>query len=387
MLTETAYGRAPASYSSELTLVGPGTPAGELLRRYWQPVGLASDASTTPRKIKVLGEDLILFRTRKGVPGLVHPNCAHRGASLYYGKVEDEGIRCCYHGWLYGADGACLDQPCEPDGGRHRDRVRQPWYPLHEWAGLIFAYMGPPDRMPVFPRFSIFEDLEEGEELIADDRSIGGGGPVILDYNWLQHWENVVDPFHIPILHGSFSGVQLVKDMAVLPKVEFELTDYGVCSVQDRVLDDGRTYRRRTEVVLPNLRVVPNPLLEVLGRADSIGWVVPFDDTTFRIYSVFRTRNPEAIKRIRTRFEGRPWADLSEEEHQRMPGDYEAQKSQGDIADHAAEHLGTTDRGIVMLRRFLKRQIDAVAAGQDPVGVVFEEEKALIQLDAAAFML
>ncbi|GAA2888304.1 aromatic ring-hydroxylating dioxygenase subunit alpha [Streptosporangium fragile] len=386
MLTGTAYGRAAAAYNPELTLVGPGTPAGELLRRYWQPVGLAGDATTTPRAIRILGEDLILFRTRRGVPGLVHPNCAHRGSSLYYGRVEDEGIRCCYHGWLFGTDGACLDQPCEPDGGRHRDRVRQPWYPLHEWAGLIFAYMGPPDRMPVFPRFSIFEDLAEGEKLVADDRSVGSGGPVIVDFNWLQHWENVMDPFHAPILHGSFSGVQFVKEMGVLPEVEWEVTDHGVRSIQDRRLDDGRVYRRRTQVVFPNLRVVPNPRLEVLGPADSIGWVVPIDDTTFRIYSVFRTRDPEAVARIRTLFDGRPWAELTEEEHQRMPGDYEAQKSQGDIAVHAAEHLGTTDRGVVMLRRFLKRQIDAVAAGHDPVGVAFDEEKALIQLDAAAFM-
>lgn len=98
MPMETAYGRAAATRNPELTDVGPGTPAGELFRRYWQPVALVADATTTPRKIKILGEDLVLFRTRKGEPGLVHPNCAHRGASLYYGKVEDDGIRCCYHG-------------------------------------------------------------------------------------------------------------------------------------------------------------------------------------------------------------------------------------------------------------------------------------------------
>ncbi|WP_412515289.1 Rieske 2Fe-2S domain-containing protein [Actinomadura madurae] len=387
MPMETAYGRAAATHNPELTHVGPGTPAGELFRRYWQPVALLADATTTPRKIKILGEDLVLFRTRKGEPGLVHPNCAHRGASLYYGKVEDDGIRCCYHGWLYGTDGACLDQPCEPEGGRHRDRVRQPWYPLREWAGLIFAYMGPPDRMPVFPRFSIFEDLGEGEALVADDRSIGAGGPVIVDFNWLQHFENVMDPFHIPILHGSFSGVQFVSEMGVLPEVRWELTGLGVRSVQDRRLDDGRTYRRRTEVALPNLRIVPDPVLDVLGPADSLGWVVPLDDTAFRVYTVFRTGNPEAIAKIRTRFDGRPWEDLTDEEHQRMPGDYEAQKGQGDFADHAAEHLATTDRGVVMLRRLLKRQIDAVAAGEDPVGVAFTEDDALLRLDAAAFMV
>src|SRR5688572_25256081 len=112
--TGTAYGRPAPTSRREWTEVGPGTPMGELLRRYWHPIGLAGDASQTPRQVRVLGEDLILFRDGEGRPGLVYPHCAHRGASLYYGKVEARGIRCCYHGWLFDVKGRCVDQPCEP---------------------------------------------------------------------------------------------------------------------------------------------------------------------------------------------------------------------------------------------------------------------------------
>src|SRR5215831_13577749 len=162
-----AYGRPPAHSDHELTQVGPGTPCGELMRRYWQPVGLSSEVTHRPANVRILGEDLILFRDRKGRPGLLYPRCMHRGTTLYYGKVEDEGIRCCYHGWLFAVDGQCLDQPCEPNRGLRRDLARQPWYPVQEQYGLVFAYMGPPGKMPVLPRYDILEDLQPGERLAS----------------------------------------------------------------------------------------------------------------------------------------------------------------------------------------------------------------------------
>jgi phenylpropionate dioxygenase-like ring-hydroxylating dioxygenase large terminal subunit len=149
----TGFGRPPATHIKSLTEVGPGTPMGNLLRRYWHPVGLGSHATETPREVRVLGEDLILFRDKTGRPGLVQARCAHRGTTLYYGKVEERGIRCCYHGWLFDVEGRCLEQPCEPEGGLFRDRVRQPWYPVREFYGLVFAYMGPPEKKPVLPRY------------------------------------------------------------------------------------------------------------------------------------------------------------------------------------------------------------------------------------------
>ena len=190
----TAYAMRPQATKTNLTNVERGTPMGELLRRYWHPVGLASDASSTPRKVRALGEDLILFRDGTGAAGLVHARCCHRSTTLYYGKVEDRGIRCCYHGWLFDVRGQCLEQPCEPGGGQFKDKVRQPWYPVEERYGLIFAYMGPPTKKPLLPRYECLEVMDDGEFVEADDSSIGGGGPAVIPCNWLQHYENVVDP-------------------------------------------------------------------------------------------------------------------------------------------------------------------------------------------------
>ena len=175
----TGYEMRKPVFKDDLVRVGRGTPMGELLRRYWHPVGLCKDAESVPRRVRVLGEDLILFRDGAGRAGLVHARCCHRGTTLYYGKVEERGIRCCYHGWLFDTQGHCLEQPCEPQGGLFRDKIRQPWYPLEEKYGLIFAYMGPPERKPVLPSYECLEVVDSGELVEADDSSIGGGGPVI----------------------------------------------------------------------------------------------------------------------------------------------------------------------------------------------------------------
>jgi nitrite reductase/ring-hydroxylating ferredoxin subunit len=371
--TGTAYGRPPPMHRKELAEVGAGTPMGELLRRYWHPVGLAADANATPRKLRVLGEDLVLFRDGQGRPGLVYPHCAHRGASLYYGKTEERGIRCCYHGWLFDVHGHCLEQPCEPGGGRAREKVRQPWYPVQERYGLVWAYLGPPEKKPVLPRYACLEELEEGEFLEADDRSIGGGGPQVIDCNWLQHYENLVDPFHVVILHSAFSGTQFVPEMAVMPEVNWDTTEISVRTLSLRKLPDGRTFRRISEAGLPTLRVIPNPRVARPGPVESLGWVLPIDDHHFRIYVVGRVHEAGELQRMRSRPDGKKlWEELTEEEHQRHPGDYEAMVSQGAIARHSEEHLATSDRGIVMLRRLLHRQVEIVQAGGDPAGVSFD---------------
>ena len=375
----TAYGLAPATHDRELTEVGAGTPMGELLRRYWHPIGLAAAAGAVPRPVRILGEELILFRDGSGRPALVHPRCAHRGASLYYGRVEAEGIRCCYHGWMFSVDGRCLDQPCEPDGGKLRDNVRQPWYPLEERYGLVFAYLGPPERKPLLPRIDVLEELAPGETLEADDSSLGGGGPQIIPCNWLQHFENVVDSFHVPILHGVFSGHQFVPAMAQMPEVKWSTTGLGVRVESWRTLDDGKRLYRVTEAALPTLRVVPSPRLGKSGVVESIGWVVPIDDTHFRIYVAGRVEQPGDIGRMRSKMNGKFWWELSEAEHRDFPGDYEAQVSQGAIAAHSAEHLRTSDRGVALLRRFLRDQLRRVAAGDDPAGVARGEADATLR--------
>ena len=382
----TAYQMGPAGYRSELVEVGRGTPMGELLRRYWHPVGLSADAMDRPRKVRVLGEDLILFRDGAGKAGLVHARCCHRGTTLYYGKVEGRGLRCCYHGWLFDTQGHCLEQPCEPQGGRFRDKVRQPWYPLEERYGLIFAYMGPPERKPVLPCYECLEVMDEGEFVEADDSSLGGGGPPIIPCNWLQHFENVVDPFHVPVLHAAFSGAQFNMAMAAMPQVTFEMSPRGVVVRSTRKMDDGKTFYRVTEAAIPTLRVVPNPRVAQFARVESIGWVLPIDDTSFRIYVAGRSKQPGDLGRMRSKFNGKFWWDMTEEEHQRHPGDYEAQVGQGAITIHSEEHFAQSDRGILMIRRILQGQLDALAAGRDPIGVSFDANAAPVVFEAGNYL-
>lgn len=381
-----AYHRPEPSHRRELAEVGRGTPMGELLRRYWHPIGLVTDATETPRNVRVLGEDLVLFRDKSGRPGLLYPHCAHRGTSLVYGRVEENGIRCCYHGWLFDVQGHCLNQQCEPEGGRARDKVRQPWYPVQELYGLIWAYMGPPDKQPVLPRYEALERLDAGEMLEANDRSIGGGGPQILDFNWLQHYENLVDPFHVVVLHSTFSGTQFVDAMAVMPEVRWDTVELGVTTTSLRTLPDGRRFRRISQAAIPTLRVIPSPLVGRYGRVESLGWVLPIDDHHFRIFVVGRVREAGEISRMRSRLNGKLWEELTEAEHRDLPGDYEAMVSQGKIARHSEEHLATTDRGIVMLRRFLLAQVEKVQRGEDPAGVSFDPYAAPVVFDAGNYI-
>ncbi|MDM0043047.1 aromatic ring-hydroxylating dioxygenase subunit alpha [Variovorax dokdonensis] len=384
--TGTAYGRQPGTYNAALTEVGAGTPMGELLRRYWHPIGLAGDATDTPRKVRVLGEDLILFRDKGGRPGLVHPNCAHRGASLYYGKVEERGIRCCYHGWLFDVEGHCVEQPCEPEMGRARGRIRQPWYPVQELYGLVWAYLGPPEKKPILPRYDALERLDEGEIIETNDASIGGGGPQVIPCNWLQHYENLVDPFHVVVLHSSFSGTQFVDAMAQMPEVTWDRVPLGVRTTSIRRMPDGKVFRRISQAGVPTLRVIPSPRVGRYGRLESLGWILPIDDHSFRIFVVGRVSEKGDLTRMRSRMNGKLWEELTEEEHQRMPGDYEAMVSQGPIALHSEEHLATSDRGIVMLRRFLKEQLECMKAGGDPAGVSFDPDAPAVVFDAGNYL-
>jgi nitrite reductase/ring-hydroxylating ferredoxin subunit len=385
----TGYTRKPSSHDAKLTEVGRGTPMGELLRRYWHPVGLSTHATTTPREVRVLGEDLVLFRDQTGRAGLLHARCCHRGTTLYFGKVEERGIRCCYHGWLFDAQGHCLEQPCEPNAGAaHRDKVRQPWYPVEERYGLIFAYMGPPEKKPVLPRYDALEELDEGEFIDVDDTSIGSGGDVIAPCNWLQHYENVVDPYHVPILHGTFSGTQFTPAMNLMPQVDFIPTERGVKSFSKRQLDGGRLMHRTTEVVLPTLRLVPNPFVGKYGRVETIGWTVPIDDTHYRIYTAGRVTQKGNLLPRAVDAAARPnWHDMSPQQRRDFPTDWEAQVGQGPITLHSEEHLASTDRGIVLLRRLLAKQVEIVAQGGDPMGVHFDEASAYVRCEAGQYIV
>jgi phenylpropionate dioxygenase-like ring-hydroxylating dioxygenase large terminal subunit len=228
--------------------------------------------------------------------------------------------------------------------------------------------------------------MAPGEFVEADDSSIGSGGIVIAPCNWLQHFENVVDPYHVPILHGSFSGPQFVEQMAAFPKVKFEYGPQGVKAISTRPGPDGKKFRRVTEAIVPTLRVVPNPRVAQYGMVESIGWTLPIDDTHYRIYVAGRVKEKGELAKFKSRYNGKTWAELTAEEHQKFPGDTEAQVGQGPITFHSEEHLMTTDQGVGMLRFLLQKQVDAVAAGGDPVGVAFNEKDAYVTFDAGQYL-
>ena len=382
----TAYGRDRQNHNSDITEVGPGTPCGEFMRRYWQPVGISEKVKDLPLAVRFLGEDLVLFRDKKGRPGLVHPRCCHRGTTLFYGRVEEEGIRCCYHGWMFDVEGRCVDMPCEKDNGAGiRENVRQPWYPVREAYGIVWAYMGPPDKKPVLTRWSNLETVEPGMKLIAHQGTFGGGGDHSVDImpcNWLQDWENVMDPFHLPILHTSFSGVQFVEEFGIMPTVVWALDDLGMNYSAYRKLDDGREFDRLTYILFPHVRIVPSVEMAA-GEGNSIGWVMPVDDENFTIFHVMKV--PEDFDfdgRRRERLPGKIWSEMSDEEHQRYPGDWEAQVGQGAISLHSEEHLAPSDKGVRMARKMLRQEIKVVQDGGDPQGVVFDEKDAVIEVKA-----
>ncbi|HKD23866.1 MAG TPA: Rieske 2Fe-2S domain-containing protein [Rhizomicrobium sp.] len=373
-LEGTAYGRGPQHPNDLLTRVGPGTPCGEFLRRYWQPVLASHSVTTRPREVRILGEDLIIFRDRKGRPGLLYPRCMHRGTNLFWGRVEDEGIRCCYHGWLFGVDGQCLEQPCEPNKGVNLASARQPWYPLEERYGLVWAYMGPPDKMPVLRRFDCMEPLEDGETYVANDASLGShgdpNGPDVVPYSWLHMNDNIMDPFHVQVLHSTFSVTHFVREFEVMPTVKFEDIDAGVIYKAHRKLDDGREVDRVSTWMIPNIMSVPNVQL-IHGRSNGLGFSVPVDDTHSRILFCSRQVPNEDRRRGTGLSNLKPWSEMTIEERQDRPGDYEAQAGQGPISLHSEEHLVTSDRGIAMQRRMLEREIRKVMDGGDPLGVAF----------------
>ena len=367
----TAYARPAQHPDAALTRVGPGTPMGELMRRYWQPVLASRNVTTRPREIRILGEDLIVFRDGEGRPGLLYPRCMHRGTSLIWGHVERDGIRCCYHGWKFAVDGQCLEQPCEPNPTACRPEHRQPWHPVQERYGLVWAYMGPPERMPVMPRWEAMEPLEEGEDYLAFDNSLGSHGdikgPEVVPYSWLHMNDNVMDPFHVQVLHTTFSGTQFVR--------EFEEIEGGVIYRAHRDLADGRHVERVSTWMVPNVMFVPDVAMRP-GRPNGIGVSVPVDDSHARILMAMRTPKTPDGKRPMRGLEAenfKPWHQRSFEERQDQPGDYEAQAGQGPISLHSEEHLVTSDKGIGLQRRMLRRALETVAAGGNPPGVSFEE--------------
>ncbi len=367
-----------AKQNKLLTEVGKGTPMGNLMRRYWQPIGALVDMDNKwTRRIRLLGEDLVLFKDRQGRLGLIAEQCPHRRASFAHGIPTQEGIRCPYHGWEYNAEGKCLNQPNEQDKCAFRDKVSTDAYPVEEMGGMLFAYMGPQPQ-PLLPRWDGF--VAQG--------TIRMMGRTILPINWLQIMENSLDPVHTEWLHGHHyeflkeqEGVKVAISTRHL-KIDFKEFEYGM--TKHRLLEghseDGDDWKIGHPIVFPNMLAVGNG--DEKSRYYSFQMRVPVDDThTMHLW--FNAYVPpkgvevpqHLLDRVHT-YEVPYKDETGEFIVDNVDGqDMMAWISQGAIADRTQENLGATDKGVVMYRRMLKREMEKVATGIDPMGLVRDSSK------------
>jgi len=354
-----------------LTRVGRGTPAGELLRRYWLPVSVAKELTLEkPRKkIKVLGEDLVLFLDKNGQYVCLAEQCVHRGCSMYYGFIEDGGIRCPYHGWKFDASGKCLEQPFEPKDSTFKDRVFQPSYPVQKLGGLLFIYMGP-QPAPLLPRWDVFV-REDGIHKIQVDP--------VLNCNWLQAQENSLDTTHTRYLHGEMMKTKGIPGaeyyLRSIEDYEFEQFRWGVIKRRVWVGENGEKEREVGHpAVFPNMVRVPQ------GQWHAMQCRVPIDDTHTMIFSKLFKPTTDGT---RTDPED-PAVDylgslLTEDGEHELTSftsqDKMAWETQGPLYDRSQERLGVSDKGIILWRKLLQEQIEIVQNGGEPMALVRDPEE------------
>lgn len=348
-----------AEENAELVEVAPSTPMGELLRRYWHPVAISSEiAPGSAKPVRLLDENLVLFRTAKGL-SLLDERCPHRGASLAYGMVEDNGLRCPYHGWLFDGTGRCREQPNENAEHGFRDRIRQQSYPVEEAGGLVFAYLGPAPTPP-FPLFDLFAD--DGVE-----RTIR---TATLPVNWVQIAENGLDPVHLECLHGHLvnhlsrqRGGGDVYTIVPHEEIAFDCTDLGIVK-RRRVL--GQTFEEE-DWTIGQLVLFPSGIYVSNKYGRSIQFRVPVDKaTTWHIwYEV--TDAPGAVPGSITVREADVFRPDGSFNLDTIDGqDVMAWVTQGEIADRTNERLGEADKGISLFRKLLREQCAVVASGASP---------------------
>jgi 5,5'-dehydrodivanillate O-demethylase oxygenase subunit len=397
-----------------LTRVGPGTPAGDMLRRYWHPVAAACELSVEKpiKEVRILGEDLVVFRMppaegeSQPTYGLVGRHCPHRRASLTYGKVDQQGIRCPYHGWKFNAAGRCLEQPAEPANSSYKDRIWHAAYPVQRLAGLLFGYLGPAPA-PLLPRWDV---------LARPDGRRWGVIESVINCNWLQAMENSVDPAHLYWLHGTLGSPNMPVSaerfiaLGLQPeyeeKNEFFRFDYGI---QKRRITAGHKpgdppLLEQHPLVFPtSLRLVLS-LTSLskqgfqhaqhfteeetkLGYLHNMQLRLPIDDTHTLQYQV--NFLPSRTATSRPDQDDVPFEFCELKTPQGLYNmnvvtaqDALAWESQGALTDRSQEHLAFSDRGITMLRKLLSEQIEIVRNGGDPIGTIREPEKNnIIDLD------
>jgi len=383
-----------AEQNELITRIGPGTPAGKLLRRYWQPVALVDEmqGERPVKAVTILGENWVLFKSN-GKYGLVDRHCAHRGADLAYGRLEDGGLRCSFHGWLYDVNGKCIDTPAEPEGSRLCEHVRLRACPVEERSGVLFAYLGA-GAPPAFPHFDCF--------VAPDKYTFAFKG--YWDCNWLQALEVGIDPAHASWLHKFFededpaasygrqfrgtpsdSAMPISKVLREYdrPEIRVERTAYGMRLHTLRRISDAHTHIRVTNILFPQAFVIPMNAEMTISQ-----WHVPVDDGGCYWYSIFTSfgapvdKDTMRSQRLKTypAPDYRPifgrhnsWGfNVEEQKRRTYTGmgfdinihDQWACESQGRIADRTRENLGSTDKGIVLYRRLLLDAIRKNEAGE-----------------------
>jgi len=351
-----------------LTEVGAGTPMGELLRRYWMPIAAVAELDDhTTKPVRLLGEDLVLYKDKAGTYGLVDRHCPHRRADLSYGWADDCGLRCHYHGWLWDHTGRCLQQPFEETAhpeARFKDRVRIKAYPVEAKAGLLWAYLGPPPA-PLVPTWEPFTWSNGFVQIVFAE----------VPCNWFQCQENSIDPVHFEWLHSNWSRALGGADGRSPRhlKVGFEEFEYGFTyrrilegqSEQDELWTVGRC------CLWPNC----------LFTGGHFEWRVPIDDGNMLSVGWFFDRVPndmEPYKQDRIPYWTSPIKDALTDRwitSHVMNQDFVAWVGQGTVADRTQEHLGESDRGVIMMRRRILEDAERVARGEEPKGVIRDPEK------------
>ncbi|QHI97637.1 Rieske 2Fe-2S domain-containing protein [Xylophilus rhododendri] len=396
-----------AEQNDFMTRVGAGTPAGQLLRRYWQPVAISEELQgpRPVRPVQLMGQHFVLFRDEAGKLGLLDRDCPHRGADLAFGRLENGGIRCAFHGWLFDAEGKCLETPAEPPGSKLCSRIRQGAYPVVEKSGVIFAYIGEGEP-PAFPEFDCF--VAPGTHTFAFKG--------LFECNWLQALEVGIDPAHASYLHRffededtsesygkQFRGASADSDLPItkvlrefdLPEIQVAGTDYGMRLTTLRKVSDEQTHVRVTNVVFPQAFVIPMSSEMTISQ-----WHVPVDDTHCYWYAIFTSfTGPVDKQQMREqRLQLYELPDYTSRRNKRNDYGYDVQEqltqtytgmgedinvhdqwaveSQGPIQDRTREHLGSTDKGIVAFRRLLVKAIEATQQGQAVPMVIAADQAA-----------
>ena len=394
-----------AERNAYMAQVGPGTPMGEFFRRFWLPVSLPeqlAERDGDPVRLRILGEDLVAFRDSNGAIGLVEAFCPHRRAPLFFGRNEECGLRCVYHGWKFDTSGACVDMPSEPPESNFRDRVTIGAYPVREFGGTVWAYLGPPESMPELP-------LMEWATLADEHRS---AAMWIVESNWLQVLEGNVDTSHVSFLHSTNDGIPGVREEGWLdkaPRLMVVDSNIGFAYGGRRASKNDNYYWRVTQFMLPMYTLIPGP---TWPRA-CVG-VVPVDDHhCLRFQVAYDPDKPLVRERPFTPRElgtfdlpgniqidtwvptenRRNLYSLDREQQRKMnysgitgieTQDRAMTEGMGYICDRTREHLGTSDLAVIATRRVIERRAQDLQRGIPPAAAQLHDHYGVRPLDVVS---